>query len=204
MKVLLIDDNETLIQIYQRILTSPGRETVSITDGTKALETIKSCNPDIILLDLMMEPLSGWEILTEVRNDPEISDIPIIILTGKMMTIEEAIMFGLKIDGFVMKPLERSMLVTAVEEIWDIITECNDRYDRAIAAGLPEEKALSCRKTIRKRKMIAYLKDLLTRQEKMVSLRPDETVNLQGVINELRQMVTNEFKNIAQDEMTCP
>jgi CheY-like chemotaxis protein len=204
MKVLLIDDNETLIQIYQRILTSPGRETVSITDGTKALTTIKSCNPDIILLDLMMEPLSGWEILTQVRNDPEISDIPIIILTGKMMTIDEAIKFGLQIDGFVMKPLERSMLVTAIEEIWDIITECNERYDRAIAAGLSEEKALSCRNTIRKRKMITYLKDLLTRQEKMVSLRPDETTNLQGVIDELRQMVTNEFKNIAQDEMTCP
>jgi CheY-like chemotaxis protein len=204
MKVLLIDDNETLVRIYEQILTSDERQTASVTDGTKAIEAIKINNPDILLLDLMMEPVSGWEILTDIRRDPEISDIPVIILTGKMMTPDEAIRYGLQIDGFVMKPLERSMLVTAVDEIWGIIMECNERYNRAIAAGLPEEKALSCRKMIRKRKMIAYLKDLLLRQEKMMNLRPDETSSLQEVINELRQIVTDEFTSIAQEEITCP
>lgn len=204
MKVLLIDDNETLVRIYQQILTSYERQTTTITDGTKAIEAIKTNKPDILLLDLMMEPVSGWEILTDIRTDPEISDIPVIILTGKMMTIDEAIKYGLQIDGFIMKPLERSMLVTAVDEIWGIVLECNDRYNRAIAAGLSEEKALSCRKMIRKRKMIAYLKDILVRQEKMMNLRPDETSSLQEVINKLRQMVTEEFKNIAQEEITCP
>lgn len=204
MKVLLIDDNETLVQIYQRILQSNSHETVAITDGRKAIGTIKKIKPDIILLDLVMEPMTGWEILALVRDDPEITDIPVIILTGKVMTAEEALKYGLKIDGFVMKPLERSMLVTAVEEVWEIITECNERYDRAIASGLSEEKAQSCRKMIRKRRMVIYLKDLLARQEKMVSLRPDEASTLQGVIDELRQLIADEFKSMAQEEMTCP
>ncbi len=204
MKVLLIDDNETLIQIYQKILRAQGHIADILTDGTKAIETIKTSIPDIILLDLMMEPVSGWEILTAIRNDSEISDIPIIILTGKVLTIEEAVQYGLQIDGFVMKPLERSMLVTAVEEIWDIILECNDRYDRSIAAGLDEEKAQSCRTLHRKRKMLSYLSDLLIRQEKMLNLRPDGDVKLTGAIDELRQIITTGFNELAQEETTCP
>lgn len=204
MKVLLIDDNQTLIQIYQRILKSPDREAEILTDSSQAVEMIKSCNPDIILLDLLMEPVSGWEVLEQIRSDNEIADIPVIILTGKMMTNDEAVRYGLKIDGFVMKPLERTMLVSAVDEVWAIITECEERYNRAIAAGLPEEKAQSCRKMIRKRKMLSYLKELLERQDKIVNLRPDEKANLIGTIEELRQMITNEFKDLAQEEMTCP
>ena len=204
MKVLLIDDNETLIQIYQKILRAQGHLADILTDGTKAIEAIKTSNPDIILLDLMMEPVSGWEILTAVRDDSEISDIPVIILTGKVLTIDEAVQYGLKIDGFVMKPLERSMLVTAVEEIWDIISECNERYERSIVAGLSEEKAQSCRDVYRKRKMLSYLRDLLIRQEKMLNLRPDENVKLTGSIEDLRKIINDGFNNLAQEEATCP
>lgn len=204
MKILLIDDNQTLVQIYQRILTNPERQAEILTDSTQAIETIKTYRPDIILLDLLMEPVSGWEVLEQIRYDSEIFEIPVIILTGKVMTMDEAVRFGLMIDGFVMKPLERTMLVTAVDEVWAIISECEERYKRAIAAGLPEEKAQSCRKMIRKRKILSYLKELLVRQEKMVSLRPDEKSNLNGTIDELRQMITREFKDIAQGEMTCP
>jgi len=204
MKVLLIDDNETLIQIYQKILRAQGHLADILTDGTKAIETIKTSSPDIILLDLMMEPVSGWEILTAIRNDSDISDIPVIILTGKVLTIEEAVQYGLQIDGFVMKPLERSMLVTAVEEIWDIISECNDRYDRSIAAGFDEEKAQSCRTVYRKRKMLSYLRDLLNRQEKMLNLRPDENIKLTGSIEELRKIIDDGFNILAQEEATCP
>ncbi|WP_319578032.1 response regulator [uncultured Methanospirillum sp.] len=204
MKVLLIDDNETLIQIYQKILRAQGHLADILTDGTKAIETIKTSNPDIILLDLMMEPVSGWEILTAIRDDSEISDIPVIILTGKVLTIDEAVQYGLKIDGFVMKPLERSMLVTAVEEIWDIISECNERYERSIAAGLSEEKAQSCRNVYRKRKMLSYLRDLLIRQEKILNLRPDENIKFTETIEELRMIITDGFNNMAQEEATCP
>lgn len=204
MKILLIDDNKNLVQIYQRILTTMDRQTEIETDSSKALGTIKSTRPDIILLDLLMEPVSGWEILDQIRSDPEISDIPVIILTGKVMTTEEAVRYGLKIDGFVMKPLERSLLVSAVDEIWAIMGECEVRYKRAAEAGLPEEKALACRKMARRRKMLAYLKELLVRQDKLIQLRPDERSDLIGAIDELRSIITAEFNEIAQDELTCP
>lgn len=204
MKILLIDDNQTLVQIYQRILHSPEREAEILTDSSQAIPVIRSSNPDVILLDLLMEPVSGWEVLDQIRSEPDIADIPVIILTGKVMTTEEAIRYGLRIDGFVMKPLERTMLVAAVDEVWGIITECEERYRRAIEAGASQEKALSCKKMIRKRKMLTYLKDLLARQEKIVNLRPEERSNLAGSIDELRQMITREFQDLAQEEMSCP
>ena len=204
MKILLIDDNATLVQMYQRILTTDERQTEIETDSSKAIGTIKSVRPDVILLDLMMEPVSGWEVLELIRSDEEIADLPVLILTGKMMTAEEAVRYGMKIDGFVMKPLERTMLVTVVDEVWEIIGECKERYKKALAAGLSEEKAKSCQKMIRKRRMLTYLKELLTRQEKMVNLRPDEKSNLSGSIEELREMIATEYKDIAQKEMSCP
>jgi len=204
MKILLIDDNETLIQIYQKILRTQNHQADILTDGSKAIETIKANKPDIVLLDLIMEPISGWEILTTIRNDDEISDIPIIILTGKMLTIEEAIQYGLKIDGFVMKPLERSMLVTAVEEIWNIISECNDRYNRAVEAGFSQEKAQLCRSVYRKKKMLSVLRDLLIRQEKLLDLRPEENIKFLDTINDLKQIINAGFYDIAQEEAICP
>jgi CheY-like chemotaxis protein len=204
MKILLVDDNQTLVQIYQRILTGPDRQAEILTDSSKAVDTIKAYRPDIILLDLMMEPVSGWEVLEQIRSDPEILEIPVIILTGKVMTVDEAIRFGLMIDGFIMKPLERTMLVTAVDEVWAIITECKERYIRAIAAGLSEEKAKSCQKMIRKRKMLSYLKEVLVRQDKMVNLRPDDKTNLAGAVDELRQMISGEYNELSQEELTCP
>ncbi|MDD1727732.1 MAG: response regulator [Methanospirillum sp.] len=204
MKILLIDDNATLVQMYQRILTTGERQIEIETDSSKAIGTIKSVRPDVILLDLMMEPVSGWEVLDLIRSDEEIADLPVLILTGKMMTAEEAVRYGMKIDGFVMKPLERTMLVAVVDEVWEIICECEERYKKALAAGLSEEKAKSCQQMIRKRRMLTYLKELLNRQEKMVNLRPDEKSNLSGSIEELRQMIATELMDLAQEEMSCP
>lgn len=204
MKILLIDDNERLVQIYQLIIHKQGHQTAVEIDSSKAIETIRREKPDLILLDVMMEPLSGWEILDLIRGDDELFDLPVIILTGKIMTVDEALQFGIKIDGFVMKPLERSMLVTAIEEVWNILTECEERYTRAINAGLSEEKAASCRKMIRKRKMLSYLKDLLTKQERILNLRPDEESDLTHTIEELRKMIGSEYQELAQNELSCP
>ncbi|PKL60890.1 MAG: hypothetical protein CVV33_00350 [Methanomicrobiales archaeon HGW-Methanomicrobiales-4] len=204
MKILLIDDNERLTQIYQMILRKQGYETEIVLDSSHALEKIRTENPDLVLLDIMMEPLTGWEVLQQIREDTELSNLPVIILTGKIMTMDEALLYGMKIDGFVMKPLERTMLVTAIEEVWEILEECQARYKRALDAGLSEEKASECRRMIRKRRILSYLKDILTRQERIVNLRPDEQSEMKNTIEELRKMIETEYIGFAQGEISCP
>lgn len=204
MKVLLVDDNERLTQIYQMIINKQGHEAEIEIDSRKALERIRSDKPDLVLLDIMMEPMSGWEVLQQIREDIELSDIPVVILTGKIMSIDEALQYGMKIDGFVMKPLERTMLVTTIEEVWEILKECEDRYQRALEAGLSEEKAADCRRMIRKRRMLSYLKDLLTRQERIINIRPDVPSEMNDTIEELRNMIESEYKGFVQGEIRCP
>ncbi|MFH0968400.1 MAG: response regulator [Methanobacteriota archaeon] len=204
MKILLIDDNERLTQIYQMIINKEGHQTAIELNSENGLERIRTEKPDIVLLDIMMEPLTGWEVLQQIRGDAELSDIPVIILTGKVMTMEEALRYGMQIDGFVMKPLERSMLVTAIEEVWEILTDCEARYTRAIDAGLHEEKAAECRRMIRKRRILTYLKEILERQERIVNLRPDEQSDMKDSIEELRKMIETEYKGFAQGEISCP
>jgi CheY-like chemotaxis protein len=83
MQILLIDDNEKLCLLYQNLLTRGGHETRIETKGEHALEAIRKARPDLILLDIMMEPVSGWEVLEQIRSNPDVADIPVIILTER-------------------------------------------------------------------------------------------------------------------------
>jgi len=98
MQILLIDDNEKLCKLYQQLLIRGGHETRILTDSAKALDTIRESPPDLILLDIMMEPVSGWEVLEQIRSSEEFSELPVIILTGKVLTAQEALQYGLKIE----------------------------------------------------------------------------------------------------------
>lgn len=204
MKILIIDDNERLTLIYQMIISKQGHQTEVELKSDHALERTREEKPDLILLDIMMEPFSGWEVLEQIRGDAKLSEIPIIVLTGKVMTIDEALRYGMQVDGFVMKPLERSMLVTAVEEVGEILAECEIRYKRALESGLSEEQAAGCRRMIRKRKILIYLKELLIKQERIINLRPEEESEMSGTIEELRKMIETKFQDFAKKESICP
>jgi two-component system, OmpR family, response regulator len=186
------------------IITQHGYPTDIELDSRKALERIRSAKPDLVILDIMMEPLTGWEVLEQIRGDTELSDIPVLILTGKRMIIREALQFGMQIDEFVMKPLRRSMLITAIDEVWRILADSEIRYNRAIDAGLSERQAGKCRRMIRKRKMLIYLKDFLIRQEQIFNIIPDEESDIKNAIEQLRMMIESESKEFAQVELICP
>ena len=73
MQILLIDDNEKLCMLYQKLLSRGGHETRIETHAKDALEAIRMARPDLILLDIMMEPVSGWEVLEQIRSTPDVS-----------------------------------------------------------------------------------------------------------------------------------
>jgi len=204
MKIVLVDDNERLVQIYQSILNKKGYQTEIVLDTSNVVERIRSIKPDMILLDIMMEPLSGWDVLDLIKKEQDLSEILVIVLTGKVMSVEEALRYGMYIDGYVMKPLERSMLISVIEEVWEIFNESLLRYGRAIESGMSVDEASLCSKMFRKRKMLAYLKDLLVKQEKILSFRPEEQAEMLGSITELKNMITSEYQKLSQSELACP
>lgn len=204
MKILLLDDNDRLAQVYQSVLMNKGYETEIIGDASKIVETLKTNKPDLLLLDIMMEPLSGWDVLELIKQEPDLKDILIIVLTGKIMTVEEALKYGMNIDGYVMKPLERSILLSVIEEVMEISRESSSRYYKALEAGMSEEEASQCRLIFRKRKELSYLKDLLVKQEKILSFQSDQQSDLHGSIEQLKQMITNQYQILNHSEIICP
>lgn len=204
MQILLIDDNIRLSELYREILTYGGYITKIQNNSALALQTIHEVKPDLLLLDLMMEPLSGWDVLNQVRRDPEWKELPVIILTGQVLTIDEAIRYGLEIDGFIMKPLERSMLISVIKEIEEIIHESDERFSRAISSGLPPEQAKKCRDIIKKRKMLIYLKQVLEKQEQLLSSLNKDNHGIQNSTEELRVIITKELSEIDKIKGSCP
>lgn len=204
MKLILIDDNEKLAELYKTILNSSDYEVYIETKPENALESIHNNKPDLVLLDIMMEPISGWEVLEQIRKDTTYYDIPVMILTGKVLTIEECLKYGMQIEGFVMKPLEKTMLIAAIAEIFEILSECDDRYQKAIKSGMSEEQASECRSILKKKKMLSFLKETLEKQEILLSLRPEEHESLMNPIEELRNFIGTEFVKMNKMITICP
>ena len=105
--VLIVDDEYIGRETLQSILEGEGYELEMAENGLQALEKAKKLSPDVILLDVMMPGMTGFEVCQRIRNDPQIAEIPIIILTA--LDDRESLLNALKAgaDDFISKPFDR-------------------------------------------------------------------------------------------------
>jgi len=81
-RILIIDDEPDIVTFLSAVLEENGYSSLSAKDGVEGLEVIRKERPDLILLDLMMPKKSGITLFQELRNDPKMSDIPVVVVTG--------------------------------------------------------------------------------------------------------------------------
>ena len=81
-KVLIVEDDTALFNMYSMELKIKGCDVLNVSDGLQALPKAKDYKPDIVLLDIMLPGMNGLNILTELKSDPQTSDIPVIMLTN--------------------------------------------------------------------------------------------------------------------------
>lgn len=81
-KILLVEDDPFLIDIYSTKLKESGFSVVTAADGEEAISKMREENPDLALLDVVLPQKEGWEILKEIKSDPKLKEIPIIILSN--------------------------------------------------------------------------------------------------------------------------
>ena len=113
--VMVIDDSPFIVDIFVTMLQRGGYQTVAAYGGQEALDTLRSVRPDLILLDIMMEPMDGWETLVQLKSIPELRDIPVMMLTAKQLTPNEAQEYGIYIEDYIMKPITHKELYEAIE-----------------------------------------------------------------------------------------
>ncbi len=111
-KILIVDDDEALVRLIDQVLTQKGYEVLKASNGQEALRLLFDQRPDLVLLDVVMPRMDGWQTCSRIRD---VSDIPIIMLTGKQRA-EDDIVRGLDYgaDDYLLKPVGNRELVARV------------------------------------------------------------------------------------------
>ncbi|MBN1167885.1 MAG: response regulator [Methanospirillaceae archaeon] len=115
--VLIVDDEPALNELFVIGLSKYGFFTKGVLGGSEALEILQTFHPDVILLDIMMEPMDGWETLRHIKKNQDLIDIPIIMQTGKNLTFQEAEQYCFDIDYYLMKPITPKYCVQIIDDI---------------------------------------------------------------------------------------
>ena len=130
--VLVVDDNQQNLELLQAYLEDIDCETIPAHDGPETLEIISRGAPDLILLDVMMPKMSGFEVCKRIKNDPKTSDIPVIMVTAlnEFGDIERGIDSGT--DDFISKPVNKLELLTRVKTMLKL-KHLSDKLERTLA-----------------------------------------------------------------------
>jgi len=117
-KVVCIEDEQEMIDLVKLILGRKGFELTGAMGGHEGLDTIKRVKPDLVLLDLMMPDMDGWEVYQQMKADPEMQHIPVIVVTAKAQSIDKVLGLHIaKVDDYVTKPFGPQELLQAVEKV---------------------------------------------------------------------------------------
>ena len=117
MKILLVEDNEMNRDMLSRRLLRNGFEVVMAVDGQQAVTMATSEHPDIILMDMSLPVIDGWEATRQVKADPATGKIPIIALTAHAMAEDEAKARAAGCDDFDTKPIDIARLVGKINAL---------------------------------------------------------------------------------------
>ncbi len=127
-KILVADDDKNICELIRLYLEKEGYTTIIANDGMEAVEKFTSENPDLILLDVMMPKLDGWQVCREVRQK---SNVPIIMITAKGETFDKVLGLELGADDYVVKPFDTKEIVARIKAVL-----------RRTATNVPEVKSV--------------------------------------------------------------
>lgn len=113
-KILVVDDDQNICELLRLYLEKDGFETVVANDGGQALQLAQIHNPDLILLDIMLPVLDGWQVCREIRKT---SNVPIIMLTAKGEIFDKVLGLELGADDYVTKPFDTKEVVARMKAV---------------------------------------------------------------------------------------
>ena len=113
-KIMVVDDDPNICELLRLYLEKEGYTVEIVNDGMAAVEAFQSAQPDLVLLDIMLPRLDGWQVCREIRQN---SKVPIIMLTAKSEERDELLGFDLGVDEYISKPFSPKILVARVEAI---------------------------------------------------------------------------------------
>ncbi len=116
--ILCIEDEPDMIELIRLILEPHGYRISGALGGKIGLEMIRSDFPDLILLDLMMPDMDGWDVYKQMKADPALANIPVIVVTAKAQSIDKVLGLHIaKVEDYVTKPFSPNDLILSITRV---------------------------------------------------------------------------------------
>jgi DNA-binding response OmpR family regulator len=117
--ILIVDDSPYIVDGLVALLKRKGFKPIAAHGGDEALSLLTTNKPDLILLDIMMEPMDGWETLERIKANPETCNLPVLMFSAKKISPEEAHEHRLNIEDFVSKPVNPAQLLDSIKRVFE-------------------------------------------------------------------------------------
>jgi DNA-binding response OmpR family regulator len=119
-----VEDEEEMIYLVRLIMARRGFEVIGANGGRVGLDIIRQNLPDLVLLDLMMPDIDGWDVYQQMKADETTRDIPVIVVTAKAQSIDKVLGLHIaKVDDYVSKPFSPQELAESIEKVLSRRTE---------------------------------------------------------------------------------
>ncbi len=116
--ILCIEDEPEMIDLIRLILNRRGFEVKGANGGKEGIELIRKDKPDLVLLDLMMPDMDGWEVYQQMKADESTRNIPVIVVTAKAQSIDKVLGLHIaKVDDYIAKPFSPQELLNSVDTV---------------------------------------------------------------------------------------
>ncbi len=113
-KIMIVDDDINICELIRLYLEKEKYTTVIVNDGLEAVQTFNEVNPDLVLLDIMLPGLDGWQVCRKIRNN---SNVPIIMLSAKSETFDKCLALELGADDYISKPFETKEVLARIKAV---------------------------------------------------------------------------------------
>ena len=168
LSVLIVDDEPSLNELFVFGLNKYGFCAEGVLGGRECLEKIQTgYHPDLILLDLIMDHMDGWETLRHIKTNEETADILVLMQTGKNVTYHEAKTFSPWIVDYIMKPVTPKVTIEHIKRAIQIHTCLLKARDAAVTSGFADAEVMECLQTYQNLIVTKELSRLLERKREM-------------------------------------
>ncbi|MBS3939488.1 MAG: response regulator [Actinobacteria bacterium] len=116
-RVLAVDDDPTILRLLQVNLEMEGHDVLTAENGQSALEVIRAERPQVVLLDVMMPEMDGFQVCEAVRADPDIADTPIVFVSARAQQADLDRGYASGADGYITKPFDPLDLIETIERL---------------------------------------------------------------------------------------
>lgn len=119
-KILCIEDEPEMIDLIRLILGRRGFDVHGAAGGVEGIRLVREMLPDLVLLDLMMPDMDGWEVYQQMKADASTRDIPVIVVTAKAQNIDKVLGLHIaKVDDYIAKPFSPQELMDSVDKVFE-------------------------------------------------------------------------------------